>query len=80
MSPETSRELYRLGSTRDVTVLDVRFLAALRRPEQGSLTLLSGGEEDSAEAIFTAIGRQHFYMGPSGSGNTMKLASLVHWC
>ncbi len=71
--PETSRELYRLGSTRDVTVLDVRFLAALRRPEQGSLTLLCGGEEDSAKAIFTAIGRQHFYLGPSGSGNTMKL-------
>jgi len=44
--------------------------------EQGTLTLLCGGDEDSfhaAEAIFAAIGQQHFHLGPSGSGNTMKL-------
>ena len=57
-------------------MLDVPVSGSTPAAEQGSLTLLCGGDEDSfhaAKAIFTAIGRQHFYLGPSGSGNTMKL-------
>jgi len=76
VSPETSRELYRLGSALGVSVLDVPVSGSTPVAEQGSLTLLCGGDEDSfhaAKAIFTAIGRQYFYLGPSGSGNTMKL-------
>jgi 3-hydroxyisobutyrate dehydrogenase-like beta-hydroxyacid dehydrogenase len=76
VSPETSRELYRLGSALGVSVLDVPVSGSTPAAEQGSLTLLCGGDEDSfhaAKAIFTAIGRQYFYLGPSGSGNTMKL-------
>jgi len=76
VSPETSRELYRLGAARGVSVLDVPVSGSTPAAEQGLLTLLGGGDEDSfnaAQAIFTAIGRQHFYLGPSGSGNTMKL-------
>ena len=76
VSPETSRELYRLGSAHGVSVLDVPVSGSTPAAEQGSLTLLCGGDEDSfhaAKAIFTAIGRQYFYLGPSGSGNTMKL-------
>jgi 3-hydroxyisobutyrate dehydrogenase-like beta-hydroxyacid dehydrogenase len=76
VSPKTSRELYTLGCDRGVSVLDVPVSGSTPAAEQGTLTLLCGGDEDSfhaAEAIFTAIGRQHFYLGPSGSGNTMKL-------
>jgi 3-hydroxyisobutyrate dehydrogenase len=76
VSPETSRELYRLGAARGVSVLDVPVSGSTPAAEQGLLTLFGGGDEDSfnaAQAIFTAIGRQHFYLGPSGSGNTMKL-------
>jgi 3-hydroxyisobutyrate dehydrogenase-like beta-hydroxyacid dehydrogenase len=76
VSPETSRELYRLASALGVSVLDVPVSGSTPAAEQGLLTLLGGGDEDSfnaAQAIFTAIGRQHFYLGPSGSGNTMKL-------
>src|SRR6202158_4643783 len=76
VSPETSRELYKLGAARGVSVLDVPVSGSTPAAEQGLLTLLGGGDEDSfnaAQAIFTAIGRQHFYLGPSGSGNTMKL-------
>jgi len=76
VSPETSREVYRLGSARGVSVLDVPVSGSTPAAEQGLLTLLGGGDEDSfnaAQSIFTAIGRQHFYLGPSGSGNTMKL-------
>jgi 3-hydroxyisobutyrate dehydrogenase-like beta-hydroxyacid dehydrogenase len=76
VSPGTSRELYTLGSVRGVSVLDVPVSGSTPAAERGNLTLLCGGDEESfraAEAIFTAIGRQHFYLGPSGSGNTMKL-------
>jgi 3-hydroxyisobutyrate dehydrogenase-like beta-hydroxyacid dehydrogenase len=76
VSPETSRELYLLGSVRGVSVLDVPVSGSTSAAEQGTLTLLCGGDEDSfhaAEAIFAAISQQHFYLGPSGSGNTMKL-------
>jgi 3-hydroxyisobutyrate dehydrogenase-like beta-hydroxyacid dehydrogenase len=76
VSPETSRELYRLGSARGVSVLDVPVSGSTPAAEQGLLTLLGGGDEDSynaVQAIFAAIGRQNFYLGPSGSGNTMKL-------
>jgi 3-hydroxyisobutyrate dehydrogenase-like beta-hydroxyacid dehydrogenase len=76
VSPDTSRELHRLGSERGISVLDVPVSGSTPAAEQGTLTLLCGGDEDSfhaAEAVFTAIGRQHFYLGPSGSGNTMKL-------
>jgi 3-hydroxyisobutyrate dehydrogenase-like beta-hydroxyacid dehydrogenase len=76
VSPETSRELYRLGSALGVSVLDVPVSGSTPAAEQGLLTLLVGGDEESfnsAKTIFTAIGRQHFYLGPSGSGATMKL-------
>jgi len=76
VSPETSRELHRLSSARGVRVLDVPVSGSTPAAEQGTLTLLCGGDEDSfhaAEAIFAAISQQHFYLGPSGSGNTMKL-------
>ena len=74
--PETSRELYRLGSELGASVLDVTISGSTRAAEAGSVTLLGGGNKDSfdaAEAIFAAISRQHFYLGPSGSGSTMKL-------
>jgi 3-hydroxyisobutyrate dehydrogenase-like beta-hydroxyacid dehydrogenase len=76
VSPQTSRELYTMAAARGVSVLDVPVSGSTPAAEQGSLTLLCGGDEESfhaAEAIFAAIGRQHFYLGPSGSGTTMKL-------
>jgi 3-hydroxyisobutyrate dehydrogenase-like beta-hydroxyacid dehydrogenase len=76
VSPETSRELSRLGSARGVNVLDVPVSGSTVAAEQGLLTLLGGGDENSfhsAKPIFEAIGRQYFYLGPSGSGNMMKL-------
>jgi 3-hydroxyisobutyrate dehydrogenase-like beta-hydroxyacid dehydrogenase len=76
VNPETSRELYRLGSARGVSVLDVPVSGSTPAAEQGLLTLLGGGDEESfssAKPIFAAIARQHFYLGPSGSGATMKL-------
>jgi 3-hydroxyisobutyrate dehydrogenase len=74
--PETSRELSRLGSERGIEVLDVTISGSVPVAEQGSLTLFGGGNQEwfeAAESIFRAIARKYFYLGPSGSGATMKL-------
>jgi 3-hydroxyisobutyrate dehydrogenase len=76
VSPETSRELSQLGSERGVDVLDVTISGSTPVAEQGGLTLFGGGDQgsfDAAESIFRAIARKYFYLGPSGSGATMKL-------
>src|SRR6202795_1701260 len=74
--PETSQELSRLGSERGVDVLDVTISGSTPAAENGLLTLFGGGNKecfDGAESIFRVIAKKYFYLGPSGSGATMKL-------
>src|SRR5271163_532901 len=76
VSPHTSQELSRLGSERGVGVLDVTISGSTPAAEQGALTLFGGGDQGcftAAESIFRVIARKYFYLGPSGSGATMKL-------
>src|SRR5215469_6678541 len=76
VSPETSRQLAEHGSRHGIRVLDVTISGSTPVAEQGALVLFGGGDEarfQSAESIFGAIARNHFYMGPTGSGATMKL-------
>jgi 3-hydroxyisobutyrate dehydrogenase-like beta-hydroxyacid dehydrogenase len=74
--PETSQELSRLGQERGVEVLDVTISGSTPAAENGLLTLFGGGDKerfDSAESIFRVIAKKYFYLGPNGSGATMKL-------
>jgi len=74
--PETSQEVSRLGKERGVEVLDVTISGSTPAAENGLLTLFGGGDKerfDSAESIFRVIAKKHFYLGPNGSGATMKL-------
>jgi 3-hydroxyisobutyrate dehydrogenase-like beta-hydroxyacid dehydrogenase len=76
ISPGAARRLNSAGSQLGVSVLDVAISGSTTAAESGALTLFGGGEQadfDAAEPIFRAIGRQWFYMGPSGSGVAMKL-------
>ena len=76
VGPETSRNLYRAGRELGISVLDVAVSGSTPAAEAGTLTLLGGGDRqdfDAAEAVFAAIAKQWFYMGPSGSGAAMKL-------
>jgi 3-hydroxyisobutyrate dehydrogenase-like beta-hydroxyacid dehydrogenase len=76
VSPDTSRLLHRMGRERGIEVLDVAISGSTPAAEQGTLTLLGGGDADvfaSCEPIFSAIAKQYFLLGPSGSGTTMKL-------
>jgi 3-hydroxyisobutyrate dehydrogenase-like beta-hydroxyacid dehydrogenase len=76
ISPDTSRLLHRMGIERGIEVLDVAISGSTPAAEQGTLTLIGGGNArvfDSCRPIFSAIAKQHFHMGPSGSGTAMKL-------
>jgi len=76
ISPESSRELYRLGVKAGVTVLDVAISGSTPAAEEGVLTLLVGGNREifhAAEPIFQAVAKQYFLLGGSGSGTAMKL-------
>lgn len=76
ISPETSRKINRLARNRGISVVDVAVSGSAPVAEAGTLTLLGGGDRqafDAAEAIFAAIAKQWFYMGPSGSGVATKL-------
>jgi 3-hydroxyisobutyrate dehydrogenase len=76
VSPDTSRLLHRMGIERGIEVLDVAISGSTPAAEQGILTLLGGGNADvfeSCKPIFSAIAKQYFHLGPSGSGTAMKL-------
>src|SRR3984957_11616781 len=76
VNPQTSRQLSRLGSERGLHVLDVTMSGSTPVAEQGALTLFGGGNQGcfaAAESIFRVIASKYFYLGPSGSGATMKL-------
>jgi 3-hydroxyisobutyrate dehydrogenase-like beta-hydroxyacid dehydrogenase len=76
VNPRTSQELSRLGAERGVDVLDVTLSGSTPVAEQGALTLFGGGDQGcfaAAEPIFRVIAKKYFYLGPSGSGATMKL-------
>jgi 3-hydroxyisobutyrate dehydrogenase len=74
--PETSQQLSRLAAERGVEFLDVTMSGSTPVAEKGLLTLFGGGNKerfDSAESIFRVIAKKYFYLGPNGSGATMKL-------
>ena len=74
--PETSQELSRLGSEHGVEVLDVTISGSTPAAESGLLTLFGGGTKEcfqGAKSIFRVVAQKYFYLGPSGSGATMKL-------
>jgi 3-hydroxyisobutyrate dehydrogenase-like beta-hydroxyacid dehydrogenase len=76
ISPESSRELHRLGARNDIDVLDVAISGSTPAAEEGILTLLAGGSPElfsAAEPIFQAIAKQYFLLGGPGSGTAMKL-------
>src|SRR5205807_1818395 len=74
--PKYLRELSRLGYQRGLDLLDIAISGSTPAAEQGTLTLLAGGDLEvfnSVSSILRVIARQSFYLGPSGSGTTMKL-------
>jgi 3-hydroxyisobutyrate dehydrogenase-like beta-hydroxyacid dehydrogenase len=76
ISPESSRELHKIGATRGIEVIDVAISGSTPAAEKGMLTLLAGGNRelfDAAKPIFELLAKQYFLLGGPGSGTAMKL-------
>lgn len=76
ISPDSSRELHKIGASHGIEVLDVAISGSTPSAEQGTLTLLAGGNEGlfrAAEPLFQAVAKQYFLLGGPGSGTAMKL-------
>src|SRR5271157_795779 len=76
ISPDGSRELHKLGARVGIEVMDVAISGSTPAAEEGTLTLLAGGNRElfrAAKPIFQAIAKQFHLLGGSGSGTTMKL-------
>jgi 3-hydroxyisobutyrate dehydrogenase-like beta-hydroxyacid dehydrogenase len=76
ISPESSREVHRLGARGGIEVLDVAISGSTAAAEEGILTLLAGGNPElflAAEPVFQAVARRYFLLGGPGSGTAMKL-------
>jgi 3-hydroxyisobutyrate dehydrogenase-like beta-hydroxyacid dehydrogenase len=76
--PQTSQQLSASAQDFGVDLLDVAISGSSPAAEAGTLTLLAGGDQHVFEAvtpILRTFSKQAFYMGPSGSGTTMKLVA-----
>jgi 3-hydroxyisobutyrate dehydrogenase-like beta-hydroxyacid dehydrogenase len=76
ISPESSRELHSIGARYDIEVLDVAISGSTPAAEEGTLTLLAGGNQElfrAAKPIFQALAKKYFLLGGPGSGTAMKL-------
>jgi 3-hydroxyisobutyrate dehydrogenase-like beta-hydroxyacid dehydrogenase len=82
IAPAASRSLAQTCAGRGVSFLDAPVSGGSQGAERGTLTIMVGGERaafDRARPVLEAMGqRDHiYYVGPSGSGEVVKLANQV---
>src|SRR2546427_178375 len=68
--------LHEAARSKGVPVLDAPVSGSTLQAEQGQLVIFVGGEEavyQKCQSILAVLGSKTFYLGPSGSGATMKL-------
>jgi 3-hydroxyisobutyrate dehydrogenase len=76
VSPGLSRRLSEAALLAGVSVLDAPVSGSTPQAEQGQLVLFVGGAQGAYErcrTILAVLSRESFYIGPAGSGATMKL-------
>jgi 3-hydroxyisobutyrate dehydrogenase len=78
VSPALSRRIAAAAAERGAAFLDAPVAGSIKAAGEGQLGIMVGGERaafDRCANVFGAIGKAAFYLGPSGSGATMKLVS-----
>jgi|SRR5882672_11323703 len=78
VSPSLSRRLHALALEKGVFVLDAPVSGTTTVAEKGELVIFVGGDEavyDRCLPVLKVLAREAHYMGPSGSGATMKLCA-----
>src|SRR5262245_51926476 len=76
VSPEVSQELSAAGRARGIAHMDTPMLGSSPQAESGEIFFMVGGERDALARIqpmLDVMGRLTMYVGPSGTGNRIKL-------
>ena len=77
VSPGVSQEMAELSRTHGHAYLDAPVSGSVKQAESGQLAIMVGGEEEAfkrAEPLFAHLGKLALRVGPTGAGNTAKLA------
>lgn len=80
VTPSLSRKLAGVFSEKGAKVLDAPVSGGTSGAKAGTLSIMVGGEREAAErvdAILKTIGEKIFYIGPIGSGGTMKIVNQL---
>ena len=78
IAPAVSRELAAACAARSVHFVDAPVSGGTQGAEAGSLTIMVGGQKhalDRVRPVLEAMGSRIFYVGPSGSGEIVKLVN-----
>lgn len=77
VSPGVSQEMAELCRAKGHQYLDAPVSGSMKQAESGQLSIMVGGEEAAfkqAEPLFAHLGKLALRVGPTGAGNTAKLA------
>jgi len=75
-APSFMRHIAQIGERRGLHVLDAPISGGVFGAQDATLTVFVGGNQsclESVRPVLESIGENIFYMGPSGSGNVVKL-------
>ena len=76
VSPDVSQEISAAAAARGIAHMDTPMLGSAPQAESGEIFFMIGGERDKLAAIeplLDVMGRLTMYVGPSGTGNRIKL-------
>ncbi|MBE1878299.1 2-hydroxy-3-oxopropionate reductase [Myceligenerans pegani] len=80
ISPDVAREVSRRAAERHVRVLDAPVSGGEQGAVDATLSIMVGGDEgvfQEASPVLSALGTTITYVGPSGSGQTVKAANQL---
>ncbi len=78
IAPDMSRKLDEIAQTHGAHFLDAPVSGGSQGAINGTLSIMVGGEQESFEKtrpVLEAMGKNIFYVGPSGSGEVVKLVN-----
>jgi 3-hydroxyisobutyrate dehydrogenase-like beta-hydroxyacid dehydrogenase len=76
VSPEVSQEIHAAAAARGIAHMDTPMLGSSPQAESGEIFFMVGGDQATLAAIqpmLDVMGRLTMYVGPSGTGNRIKL-------
>jgi 3-hydroxyisobutyrate dehydrogenase len=76
VSPSVSQEIHSAAAVRGIAHMDTPMLGSSPQAESGEIFFMVGGDRDKLAAIepmLDVMGRLTMYVGPSGTGNRIKL-------